>query len=95
MPPKLRSTDGRNVVIRPLAYCRERDVDRFARARAYPLMPCNLCGSQENLQRVEVKRMLADWERSAPSRIASILTALKNVAPSQLMDRNLFDFAGF
>jgi tRNA 2-thiocytidine biosynthesis protein TtcA len=94
MPPKLRSSDGRNVVIRPLAYCRERDLARYARARAYPLIPCNLCGSQPHLQRVEVKRMLADWERRAPSRIASILTALKNVAPSQLMDRDLFDFAG-
>jgi len=94
MPPKLRSTDGRHVVIRPLAYCREHDVARFARARDYPLIPCNLCGSQDNLQRVEVKQMIADWESRFPSRIGSILTAMKNIAPSQLMDRTLFDFAG-
>lgn len=93
MPPKLRSTDGRHVVIRPLAYCRERDVARFARARDYPLIACNLCGSQDNLQRVEVKQMIADWERRFPARIGSILTAMQNVAPSQLMDRALFDFA--
>ncbi len=94
MPPKLRSDDGRNVVIRPLAYCRESELARYATARAFPLIPCNLCGSQENLQRQEIKAMLADWERRFPGRIESIAAALGNVAPSQLMDAGLFDFAG-
>jgi tRNA 2-thiocytidine biosynthesis protein TtcA len=92
MPPKLRSADGRHVVIRPLAYCREADITRYARARAYPIIPCNLCGSQENLQRKVVKDMLADWERSAPGRADVMFRALKNVSPSQLADRALFDF---
>lgn len=94
MPPKLCSDDGRNIVIRPLVYCRERDIARFARARAFPLIPCRLCGSQENMQRKAVKAMIAGWEREHPGRIDSILTAMKNVAPSHLMDRQLFDFAG-
>ncbi|HRP34913.1 MAG TPA: tRNA 2-thiocytidine(32) synthetase TtcA [Gammaproteobacteria bacterium] len=93
MPPKLKSDDGRNVVIRPLAYCRESELARYATARAFPLIPCNLCGSQENLQRKEIKAMLADWERRFPGRIESIAAALGNVAPSQLMDAGLFDFA--
>jgi tRNA 2-thiocytidine biosynthesis protein TtcA len=92
MPPKLLSDDGRNVVIRPLAYCRERELARYARAMDFPLIPCNLCGSQDNLQRKEVKAMLADWERRFPRRIESIAAALGNVAPSQLMDAGLFDF---
>jgi tRNA 2-thiocytidine biosynthesis protein TtcA len=92
MPPKLLSDDGRNCVIRPLAYCREDEIARYARARAYPIIPCNLCGSQENLQRQAIKAMLAEWERTAPGRIDSIFTALQNVAPSQLLDRELFDF---
>ncbi|MGD8977522.1 MAG: tRNA 2-thiocytidine(32) synthetase TtcA [Gammaproteobacteria bacterium] len=94
MPPKLRADDGRNVVIRPLAYCRERDIARYARGRAFPLIPCRLCGSQDSMQRKTVKAMLAGWEREHPGRIDSILTAMKNVAPSHLMDRQLFDFAG-
>lgn len=94
MPPKLKSDDGRNVVIRPLAYCRENELARYAAARRFPLIPCNLCGSQENLQRKEIKAMLADWERRFPGRIESIASALGNVAPSQLMDTGLFDFAG-
>jgi tRNA 2-thiocytidine biosynthesis protein TtcA len=93
MPPKLLSDDGRNVVIRPLAYCREKDLVRFARYKAFPIIPCNLCGSQENLQRVEVKRMLADWEKRYPGRTETIFRSLCNVAPSQLADRDLFDFA--
>ncbi|MFU8895874.1 MAG: tRNA 2-thiocytidine(32) synthetase TtcA [Gammaproteobacteria bacterium] len=93
MPPKLRSDDGRNVVIRPLAYCRESELARYATAKNFPLIPCNLCGSQENLQRQEIKRMLADWERRFPGRIESIAAAMSNVAPSQLMDSSLFDFA--
>ena len=94
MPPKLLSDDGRNVVIRPLAYCRERDLARFARYRDYPIIPCNLCGSQENLQRVQVKKMLAQWERDYPGRTESIFRSIRNVAPSQLADTELFDFAG-
>jgi len=93
MPPKLKSDDGRNVVIRPLAFCRERELARYATAKAFPLIPCNLCGSQENLQRKEIKAMLADWERTHPRRIESIAAALGNIAPSQLMDAGLFDFA--
>ncbi len=94
MPPKLRADDGRNVVIRPLAYCRERDISRYARGRAFPLIPCRLCGSQDNMQRKAVKAMLAGWEREHPGRVDSILTAMKNVTPSHLMDRQLFDFVG-
>jgi tRNA 2-thiocytidine biosynthesis protein TtcA len=93
MPPKLKSDDGRNVVIRPLAYCRERELARYATAKAFPLIPCNLCGSQENLQRKEIKAMLAEWEHKHPRRIESIAAALGNIAPSQLMDAGLFDFA--
>lgn len=92
MPPKLRSDDGKNTVIRPLAYCKEADLVRFAEARAFPIIPCNLCGSQENLQRGVIKQMLADWERAHPGRIESIFSAIGNVAPSQLADRDLFDF---
>jgi tRNA 2-thiocytidine biosynthesis protein TtcA len=93
MPPKLKSDDGRNVVIRPLAYCRERELARYATAKDFPIIPCNLCGSQENLQRKEIKAMLAEWERTHPRRIESIAAALGNIAPSQLMDAGLFDFA--
>ena len=92
MPPKLRSDDGRNVVIRPLAYCREADLARYARIRNYPVIPCNLCGSQDHLQRQAIKGMLADWEKSHPGRMASIFRSLTRVAPSQLADRDLFDF---
>jgi tRNA 2-thiocytidine biosynthesis protein TtcA len=93
MPPKLASDDGRNMVIRPLAYCREREIARYARAMDFPIIPCDLCGSQEHLQRREVKAMLADWEQRFPGRIESIAGALKNVTPSHLMDAGLFDFA--
>jgi tRNA 2-thiocytidine biosynthesis protein TtcA len=93
MPPKLRSDDGRNVVIRPLAYCRERDLARYARARDFPIIPCNLCGSQEQLKRKEVKAMVARWERSDPKRVDSIIAALKNVVPSHLMDPDVHDFS--
>lgn len=94
MPPKLLSDDGRNVVIRPLAYCRESDIARWAAHRAFPIIPCDLCGSQDNLQRQVVKRMLQDWERTQPGRVEKIGRALGNVVPSHLMDRTLFDFAG-
>ncbi len=93
MPPKLLSDDGRNVVIRPLAYCKEKDIVRYAEARAFPIIPCNLCGSQPNLQRVVVGQMLADWDKRFPGRLESMFAALKNVAPSQLADAALFDFA--
>ncbi len=94
MPPKLLSADRKNIVIRPLAYCREKDIARFAKIRQYPTIPCNLCGSQQHLQRQSIKAMLAEWEKSNPGRIASIFRSLTCVAPSQLADRALFDFEG-
>jgi len=94
MPPKLRSDDGRNVVIRPLSYCRERDLAKYAGVREFPIIPCDLCGSQDNLQRQQVKQMLRDWERESPGRVAGIFRSLQNVALSQLADRNRFDFVG-
>ncbi|WP_197911854.1 tRNA 2-thiocytidine(32) synthetase TtcA [Kineobactrum salinum] len=93
MPPKLLSDDRRNVVIRPLAYCRERDLAAFADYKAFPIIPCNLCGSQENLQRVQIKQMLRDWERQYPGRTETIFRSICNVAPSQLGDTALFDFS--
>ncbi|MCC5887156.1 MAG: tRNA 2-thiocytidine(32) synthetase TtcA [Gammaproteobacteria bacterium] len=93
MPPKLLSDDGRHVVIRPLAYCREKDLARWADHKAFPIIPCNLCGSQDNLARVAVKEMLAGWERSHPGRVQKIARSLRNVQPSHLMDPELFDFA--
>jgi len=93
MPPKLRSDDGRNVVIRPLAYCAEGELARYAQLREFPIIPCNLCGSQPNLQRQQVKQMLAEWEQQHPGRTSLIFGALQNVAPSQLADCDLFPFA--
>ena len=93
MPPKLLSDDGRNVVIRPLAYCKESDLIAFAEHKAFPIIPCNLCGSQENLQRQAVKQMLQEWERKHPGRVDSIFGAIGNISPSQMADRDLFDFA--
>ena len=93
MPPKLRSDDGRHIVIRPLAYCRERDIARYARAREFPIIPCNLCGSQETLQRKEIKKLLRQWESEHPNRVESILAGMRNVVPSHLMDADLFDFS--
>ncbi|WP_257265501.1 tRNA 2-thiocytidine(32) synthetase TtcA [Endozoicomonas sp. ONNA2] len=92
MPPKLLSDDGRNVVIRPLAYCREKDIKRFAEQMAFPIIPCNLCGSQKNLQRQNIKAMLAEWDKKNPGRIESIFTAIQNIAPSQMADTELFNF---
>ena len=92
MPPKLHADNGRNVVIRPLAYCREQLIERYAQAKNYPIIPCNLCGSQPNLQRQAMKLMLQTWEAENPERIASMLTALGNVKPSHLLDDSLFDF---
>ena len=93
MPPKLLSDDGRNVVIRPLAYCKETDIADYAQMQGYPIIPCNLCGSQENLQRQVVKGMLQDWEQKTPGRLDIMFRSLQNVVPSQLADRKLFDFA--
>ena len=94
MAPKLRSDDGKHIVIRPLAYVSERDIERYAAVRDFPIIPCNLCGSQQNLQRVTIKKMLAEWERNHPGRTESLLTALRNVEPAHLADPALFDFAG-
>jgi len=92
MPPKLLSDDGKHVVIRPLAYCKEDDIAEYARLQQFPIMPCNLCGSQETLQRKALKQMLAEWEREHPGRIENVFRALTSVTPSQLADRDLFDF---
>ncbi len=93
MPPKLRSDDGRNMVIRPLAYCSESDMEAFAKLRQFPIIPCNLCGSQEGLKRQEIKSLLQQWQKQFPGRVESIFSALQNVSPSQLADTQLFDFA--
>jgi tRNA 2-thiocytidine biosynthesis protein TtcA len=94
MPPKLVSDDGRHMVIRPLAYAREKDIARYAKARGFPIIPCNLCGSQENLQRVAVGQMLEDWDRRFPGRIETMFRSLQNVVPSHLADPKHFDFKG-
>ncbi|MBI0446404.1 tRNA 2-thiocytidine(32) synthetase TtcA [Deinococcus sp. DB0503] len=93
MPPKLQSDDGTNVVIRPLAYLAERDIERYAEAKGFPIIPCNLCGSQPNLQRKIVGEMLEGWEREHPGRLQNILRSLTRVTPSHLLDRDLYDFA--
>ena len=93
MPAKLVSDDGRNVVIRPLAYVSELDLERWAQHRAFPIIPCTLCGSQENLQRVQTKQMLRDWDRRFPGRVDNMFNAMANVVPSHLLDRNLYPFA--
>jgi tRNA 2-thiocytidine biosynthesis protein TtcA len=92
MPPKLLSDDKKNVVIRPLAYCKEVDIAEFARLKEFPIIPCNLCGSQENLQRQNIKKMLIDWETEQPGRSENIFRSIANIAPSQLADNELFDF---
>ena len=94
MPPKLLSDDGRQVVIRPLAYCSEQAIQRYANARQFPIIPCNLCGSQENLQRSQIKQLLQTWERDYPGRIDNLFRSLQNVVPSHLADTKLFDFGG-
>ena len=94
MPPKLLSDDGQNIVIRPLAYCKEKDIDAYAELKQFPIIPCNLCGSQENLQRQVMKKMLENWDKAFPGRLESIFSSLQNVAPSQLADSQLFDFVG-
>ena len=92
MPPKLRSDDGRNVVIRPLAYCEESDLAAYAELRQFPIIPCNLCGSQENLKRAEMKALLREWERRYPGRVETMLNSLRHVRSSHLLDRGAFDF---
>ena len=94
MPPKLQSDDGKHIVIRPLAYVKEADTARYAEVRGFPIIPCDLCGSQENLQRKQIKAMLRDWERKYPGRVENVFAALSTVVPSHLMDAGLFDFAG-
>jgi len=94
MPPKLQSDDGKHIVIRPLAYIREADMERYAQYRQFPIIPCDLCGSQENLQRKQIKAMLREWERKYPGRVENIFSSLSTVVPSHLMDRELFGFAG-
>jgi tRNA 2-thiocytidine biosynthesis protein TtcA len=93
MPPKLKSDDGRNILIRPLYYVRERDLARWSECRGFPIIPCNLCGSQENLQRKIIKQMLTGWDRTDPGRVENIARAIRNISPSQLGDAGLFDFA--
>lgn len=94
MPPKLVSDDGRNIVIRPLAYCKEADIKAYSQAQAFPIIPCNLCGSQPNLQRQAMKQLLSEWERDFPGRLSSMMSALGKVSPSHLLDRSLYDFTG-
>lgn len=94
MPPKLLSDDSKNILIRPLAYCKEKDIAEFARLKEFPIIPCNLCGTQENLQRAMINDMLRDWDKNYPGRLDSMFTATQQVAPSQLGDRDLFDFEG-
>lgn len=93
MPPKLMSDDGDNIVIRPLSYCGESDIKRYAEAKQFPIIPCNLCGSQDHLQRQAIKHMLGEWCRKYPGRVESIFTSMQNVVPSHLADTDLFDFA--
>lgn len=92
MPPKLLSDDKKHVLIRPLAYCKENDIEKFATAKEFPIIPCNLCGSQENLQRQNIKHMLTQWDKAHPGRSENIFAAISNVAPSQLADGELFNF---
>ena len=94
MPPKLLTDDGAHVVIRPLAYCSEADIAKYARGMEYPIIPCNLCGSQENLQRQKIREMMQDWDQRYPGRTEAVFSALQNVVPSHLADRELFDFEG-
>ena len=94
MPPKLVSDDGKHIVIRPLAYCEEKDLAAWAELRQFPIIPCTLCGSQENLKRKEAKTLLREWEKKFPGRIETMLTALQNIAPSHLLDTQVFDFKG-
>lgn len=93
MPPKLQSDNGEHIVIRPLAYCREKDIEKYSTAKGFPIIPCNLCGSQDGLQRQVVKEMLQDWDKRFPGRIETMFQAMQNIVPSHMIDKNLFDFA--
>lgn len=93
MPPKLISDNGEHIVIRPLAYCKEKDIEKYSQAKAFPIIPCNLCGSQDGLQRQVVKEMLQDWDKRFPGRIETMFQAMQNIVPSHLADKTLFDFA--
>jgi len=93
MPPKLLSDDKRNIVIRPLAYCREKDIEQLSELNNYPIIPCNLCGSQENLQRKKIKKMIGDWDQESPGRVENVFKSTQSISPSQLADYNLFDFS--
>jgi tRNA 2-thiocytidine biosynthesis protein TtcA len=95
MPPKLMADDGENIVIRPLAYCREADIKKYAAAMEFPIIPCNLCGSQPNLQRQAMRELLTQWEKSNPNWVRSMVTAMQNVVPSHMLDRSLFNFQSF
>jgi len=92
MPAKLKSDNGKHIVIRPLSYSREKDIAEFAELKEYPIIPCNLCGTQENLQRVQMKNMLTQWDKEFPGRVETIFNSMKNIKPSQLLDRQMFDF---
>lgn len=92
MPPKLVSDDGSNIVIRPLAYCNEKDIAKFAKLKGFPIIPCNLCGSQPNLQRHAIKEMLNDWQKKYPGRVENMFRSIQNIVPSHLMDTNLYNF---
>ena len=94
MPPKLLSDDKQNIVIRPLAYCKEKEISRFADIKGFPIIPCNLCGSQENLQRQAMKEMLNGWDKQFPGRLETIFSSIQNISPSQMADTQLFDFTG-
>jgi tRNA 2-thiocytidine biosynthesis protein TtcA len=94
MPPKLKSDDGKHIVIRPLAYVKEEDLQAYSDWRDFPIIPCNLCGSQDNLKRVEIKQLMRQWEKQHPGRVENIFASLTRIVPSHLMDRNLFDFSG-
>jgi len=92
MPAKYKTDDGKHIVIRPLAYCKEADIEKYSEEQQFPIIPCNLCGSQDGLQRVIVKKMLAQWDKEFPGRVESIYNAMQNIHPSHMLDRNIFDF---
>ena len=92
MPPKLVSDDKRNIVIRPLVYCREKDIAHYAKRKEYPIIPCNLCGSQPNLERSRIKNILTEWDKQSPDRIGNIFRSMQNITSSHLLDTSLFDF---
>ena len=92
MPPKYRTDDGKFVVIRPLAYCKEKDIEKYAELQNYPIIPCNLCGSQEGMQRQVIKKMLIDWDKEYPGRTEKIFKSMRNISPSHMLDKGIFDF---